>query len=600
MSNDRSVRSSQLISPYGPGAIVDIGDESLLLTDLKGWPKYLEIITLDRLARELGVNTLKSPPDKPEFDKSQNYKSVSAIRFPRWMFCPSCRRMESWNHDTGESVDNKPVCKSVKCNKRKLVPMRFVMACENGHMDDIPWDYWAHSKAKNKKCKDRHSLYFISDPQKGSGLDALEVKCKSCGHKRDLGQLAGPNSMPSLGVKCKGTQPWEKSDGNGCDSSLVVLQRGASNLYYPVVRSALDIPVSSSLNAGSDLKNAIETHDFFEPCRRMIDQGKLDAARISLAQQIAEDVGCSVDEVISCISPDEKKPRKNAKLPTPAELQSAEWDVLVSPEVESFVTKNFSVRIVNDLSKHDIWGFTSKIERVVLLDKLREVRAFCGYERVKPGECMVSPAGRHEDIKWLPAIEVFGEGIFIQFSEDALQSWESESGEFIDSRLQTMIHRYNESSVGYLPVPTPRLVALHTLSHLLIRQLSFESGYSSGSIRERLYAEEGQAGILIYTADSDSEGSLGGLVQQGESHRLLGTMAAALDTASWCSNDPVCSEMETQGFMGLNKAACHSCTLVSETSCTLNNLLLDRKLLLGDEKGNGFLSAELKKIKSGF
>lgn len=160
-----------------------------------------------------------------------------------------------------------------------------------------------------------------------------------------------------------------------------------------------------------------------------------------------------------------------------------------------------------------------------------------------------------------------------------------------------MQNKYAEGKVSYLPEPTPRLVAIHTFAHLLIRQLSFECGYSSGSIRERIYAENDQAGVLIYTADSDSEGSLGGLVQQGEANRLYPMIAASLEQASWCSNDPVCSEMETQGVMGLNKAACHSCTLVSETSCTMNNLLLDRKLLLGNEVGDGLFTSVLKNIK---
>ena len=598
MADNRSIRSSQLLSPYGTGSIVDIGDESLLLTDLSGWPKYLEEVHLDRLANELGVNTLRSPPKQPEFGQKEN-RSVTAIRFPRWMFCPSCRKMEHWINKTGQSEDNKPVCKSVRCKKRKLVPMRFVMACEHGHLEDVPWDYWAHSHGKAGSCRDRNSLFFKSNPRKGSGLDALSVQCKACGSERHLGVLPGPNSMQSLGVKCKGKQPWESKNENDCESPLVVLQRGASNLYYPVVCSALDIPVGASLGGQSDLLLAVESHSSYETCRRMLVENKNEGAARAIAKMIAEDVDCTVDEVIEVISSEDDVPRNNFKLPTAEELQSAEWDVLVSSEVEAHTTSNFSVRVIRDLSTNDKWGFSSIIQRVVLLDKLREVRAFCGYQRVKPGEVIVSPAGRHEDIKWLPAIQVFGEGVFIQFSEDALSEWENSSSDFINSRLNSMIRRYNEGNVSYLAVPTARLVALHTLVHLLIRQLSFESGYASGSIRERIYAEEGQAGILIYTADSDSEGSLGGLVQQGESHRLLSTMAAALDTASWCSNDPVCSEMETQGIMGLNKAACHSCTLISETSCTMNNLLLDRKLLLGENSCHGLMSAPLEKIRSG-
>jgi hypothetical protein len=441
------------------------------------------------------------------------------------------------------------------------------------------------------------NLYFKSRPERGSGLDALYIECKACAGSRDLSDITSPGAMKSVGVKCKGNQPWES--WGECDQDPVVLQRGASNLYYPIVRSALDIPVVAAMEGESELLKAIQSHGSFETFRNLLIDMDSEAAARVVAEMIANDNGCLVEDVFSCIEKDENEEEYNDELPTPEELQLAEWEVLISSEVTTYASKNFAARVITHLGASDHWCIADLIERIVLLDKLREVRAFCGFERVKTGVNKVPPAGRHEDIKWLPAIEVFGEGIFIQLSEQALAVWEGNAAEFIDSRVAPLLSRFEEGGIGYLPEPSVRLVTLHTFAHLLIRQLSFECGYSSGSIRERIYAAPGQAGILIYTADSDSEGSLGGLVQQGEPERLLPTIAAAIDTASWCSNDPVCSEMETQGVMGLNKAACHSCTLVSETSCTMNNLMLDRKLLLGDEKHEGFFSAVLANIKSG-
>lgn len=599
MSDDRSVRSSQLISPYGTGAIVDIGDESLMLTDLKGWPRHLEDIVLDRLARELGVRSLKAPPKTPEYGRSKAHKAVESIRFPRWMFCPSCRRMTRWTNKD-ENDNDKPVCGRSTCKQRALVPMRFVMACEQGHAEDVAWGWWAHSRAAGGKCSTKdydRNLYFKSRPEKGSGLDALYVECKECGANRDLGNITAPGAMKSIGVKCKGNQPWESWDD--CEQDPVVLQRGASNLFYPIVRSALDIPVAAAMGAESELFKAVKSHASFETFRSLLVDMDNEAAARGVAEMIALDNGCSVEDVLGCIDREGDDESFDGQLPTPEELQFAEWEVLVSPDVTSYGSKNFSARVAQNLDVNDHWGIAGLIERVVLLDKLREVRAFCGYERVKTGVNKVPPAGRHDDIKWLPAIEVFGEGIFIQLSEQALTNWESKACDFIDHRVAPLLARFEEGGIGYLPEPNVRLVALHTFAHLLIRQLSFECGYSSGSIRERIYAVPGQAGVLIYTADSDSEGSLGGLVQQGEPELLIPTIAAAIDVASWCSNDPVCSEMETQGVMGLNKAACHSCTLVSETSCTMNNLMLDRKLLLGDENSYGLFSTVLTNIKTG-
>ena len=106
------------------------------------------------------------------------------------------------------------------------------------------------------------------------------------------------------------------------------------------------------------------------------------------------------------------------------------------------------------------------------------------------------------------------------------------------------------------------------MSHILMRQLCYECGYHASSIRERLYVSEERLGVLIYTADGDSEGSLGGLVRQGETQRITKTIRSSIERAAWCSNDPICSELPEHGVDGLNRAACHACSLVPETSCT--------------------------------
>lgn len=595
MSSDRSVRSSQLISPYGPGAIIDIGDESILLTDLRDWPKDLNVIEIPRLTNELGVTMLKSPPTPPTFGKVNARHAVKTIRFPRWMFCPNCRKMDEWRSDKGRTENGKPICSSPKCKKRYLVPMRFVAACESGHLSDVPWDFWAHSGVARKKCSSRQSrLYFRADSSKGSGLDALFVECDECGSKRHLGDITSPDALGALSLTCKGAQPWESWEQ--CSSPLVVLQRGASNLYYPIVRSALDIPREIGGRGSGVIREHVMGHSFFAAVQQLYEEDRFDKAA-SLVETIAKDFDTTPEKIAQVIKGGEQEVGER-KIPRSEELQLAEWTLLTSSMVAENNCKNFVARVEANVKGVKTWGLDSTFKRIVLLDKLREVRAFCGFERVKPGVAVIPPAGRHDDIRWLPAIEVFGEGIFIEFDQSELVKWERKSSGFIKSRTNQMRKKYDEGKVSYLPEPTPRLVVLHTFAHLLIRQLSFECGYSSGSIRERIYAEDDQAGILIYTADSDSEGSLGGLVQQGEAQRIYSIIAAALEQASWCSNDPVCSEMDTQGIMGLNKAACHSCTLVSETSCTMNNLMLDRKLLLGSEGKDGFFSSILKSIKS--
>jgi hypothetical protein len=132
----------------------------------------------------------------------------------------------------------------------------------------------------------------------------------------------------------------------------------------------------------------------------------------------------------------------------------------------------------------------------------------------------------------------------------------------------------------------PRFVLLHTLAHLLINQLSFDCGYGSSSLRERIYCDEQHEdrpmnGILIYTASGDSEGTMGGLVRQGLPGRLENTVIRALRTSSWCSADPICMESRGQGPDSCNLAACHCCGLLPETSCEEGNRLLDRATVVG-------------------
>ena len=89
------------------------------------------------------------------------------------------------------------------------------------------------------------------------------------------------------------------------------------------------------------------------------------------------------------------------------------------------------------------------------------------------------------------------------------------------------------------------------------------------------------AGVLIYTSSSDSDGSLGGLVRQGEAELLGETICNMLQEASWCSSDPLCGDSMAQGYESLNYAACHACTLLPETSCESRNCLLDRVSVVG-------------------
>jgi hypothetical protein len=236
----------------------------------------------------------------------------------------------------------------------------------------------------------------------------------------------------------------------------------------------------------------------------------------------------------------------------------------------------------------------------MLVKRLREVRVLSSFVRGEaPTEA--DPEQRHAEIstkddpEWLPAMEVSGEGVFVRLDADRLAAWESDPA--VRARSERVRANHNallrergatrkvkdgktvESHV------TPRLLLLHTLAHALITEWSLDAGYPASALRERLYVDGEMAGMLIYTATSDSAGSLGGIVAQGEPDKLAHTLRSALARAEWCSNDPLCMEAEASGSGSVNMAACHACVLLPETSCENLNGFLDRAMLLGDPTG---------------
>lgn len=191
------------------------------------------------------------------------------------------------------------------------------------------------------------------------------------------------------------------------------------------------------------------------------------------------------------------------------------------------------------------------------------------------------------ETNWYPAYEVRGEGIFIEFKNAEIDAWIRNNPKVLErSRLINANYATSFICQNHPRTITPKFLMLHTLSHLLITQLSFECGYSIASLSERLYCSEEadgkeMAGVFIYTASGDSEGTLGGLVRQGRSDAFPGILKKAIASAKTCSNDPVCIMSHGQGRDSLNLAACHACGLLPETCCEERNAFLDRGMIIG-------------------
>lgn len=602
---ERQVRRSQTVVPFGVGAVYDLGDESLVACDISTWRYEGRRIYLPRLQDQLKVAYFQeAPAPKSKFEKHP--RRVPYFRFPRWLFCPRCRKLYYWNEQM-ERLGEAPCCQCRPGHTTTLVPMRFVAVCANGHMTDVPWSFWAHFGAEDEEqrnCREQRNLRFVTMGERGSGLGALFVECVECGAKRSLSGITAKDSLHNMGIACPGSQPWQRTSSYNCSLALQVLQRGATNIYYPKVVSALSIPELCDPYLDPKPSNLIMEHALFETLVESAtshEGGFHDRATTFLAEQIAKKIGCAIDEVLLVLKRHIEGPSQSGSRER-QDLFSEEWQVFTDNKIENMSSSEFSAIQTNlEVTKSHFrekglsqqGDLADAFERIVLVNRLREVRALTGFERYVPGTAVRADLGKNGN--WLPAYEVFGEGIFIELREQRLQTWLSESHALIAKRLDGIQDALDNLNFAYLPKATPRFILLHTLSHLIIRQLAFESGYDSASLRERIYSFDGDgnstpmAGILIYTADSDSEGSLGGLVRQGKPERFFPMLLSAIESATWCSADPVCRELPRQGLMGLNRAACHACCLVPEPCCPYLNVLLDRVTLAGSmENEPGF------------
>ncbi|GAA1955145.1 DUF1998 domain-containing protein [Nocardioides panacihumi] len=607
----RKIRQSQTIVPFGVGAIFDFQGESLVGCDTFRWGAKGETVVSERLARVLGVTEFRSAPVS-ESNRWGNAATwgVPYSRFPSWLFCQNCRRMTRWRRSL-EQEGKVPTCSSCP-GKRQLVPMRWIQICPHGHMDDIEWRRWAHSRNPSHEARQCQSdqLFFETVKGKGGGgLDTLQVHCKACGSRRDLMGITSKGSMKSIGVSCSGRQPWQGwKDRQDCLEIPLAVQRGASNVYFPLVHSSIEIPNTSRTDTNDEKALEIKNDAWFRALLTLEDG----APQVDMTVDIlAQTCGVSKDYIKGLARDERQRAQGRATTveATPGDLLSEEWAAFLT-EMQNSDDRNFRTRHV-DLGKvaSDADAqLDDRIDKVVLADRLREVRALEGFHRVTPGgKNTLVKAGLHHNMKWLPAIEVRGEGIFLSLDEGRLAVWEQKEAvrkrvAELDKRLERsfMVQRLRERTG---PILEPRYVLLHTFAHLLIRRLAFESGYAATSLRERIYARSSdeagavkQAGVLIYTAAGDAEGTLGGLVRQGEPPALQSTILETLQDAMWCSSDPLCSENLASTFDSLNLAACHACTLVAETSCESGNYLLDRALVIGNEHEQleGFFQPVLK------
>ncbi len=619
-----SIRAAQVVLQYGVGAMIDFPDQTLMTAAPEYWGDTVRTVHDERLETALGVSYFGMPRGS---DDPRSGEGMPYVRFPRWYFCPECRRfrpIEAWESEYTEYYKHAgkshpwltqymrtPRC--VRCNRKpELVVTRIVVACRNGHIDDFPWVKWVHDKNRGGKvpvCAEP-KLRFLTRVAASEGLEGLEVSCETCQAKASLvgafDKEEGKTAFERMGAgyECTGFHAW-RNRREGCNEYPRAIQRGASLAYFPKVVSSLVIPpysdrvntkIEHSTEYAKCLAKIEDYEDYDEETRRQRIRLKLDEWALAIGRQIAVSsetvkailVRRWLEAIPQEYTTDSERYRMEEYLALTGEISAAELDS------DDFVRESL------DASGYGIPGIT----RVSLIHKVREVRALTGFTRLDPpgsSDLGIGEPGfvsvKERATRWYPAYEVRGEGIFMAFDDDELSDWQCRSP---DAR-----HRANELTNRYLATRrgqaigrciTPNFLLLHSMAHALIRQLSFECGYTVASLRERIYSSESagtrMSGILIYTASGDSEGTLGGLVRQGYADCLPAVFAKAVQSSRICSNDPVCISSEGQGREALNLAACHACLLLPETSCEEFNVLLDRAMIGGtlEQPEMGFFS----------
>ena len=595
------VTRTQAISTYGPGAIFELRHStragnhvnSVMMSGIDRWViDESQKITEPALALSLGVKGFFAPPPVPDnIDfRSVPNEHISATRFPKWLVCSKCDRLGEIGIHFDDSGPQ-PKCQGARC-RGKGIPVRLVSACfptgsddgQPGHIDEFPWASWAHSRS-GKVCET--PMLKLKSTGDSVGLAGLKVMCVSneC-KKQNVGEtlqaVFGEHALSGLSKGCAGSRPWLGDHEPDCQRPIRALMRGASNVYFPITASVLSIPP----NSGKLVHLVGQANATIQ---RMWSEGSKDDAISWFRKEMPAARKYSDQQVgrafVAVHDIDDRTPLSE-------EEQRAGERAAIVEGISDDDGDGFDFECVPVDAETVAREFNDHLSHLVQLNRLREVRAIRGFTRInrqveEDAYNRVCAPIYVDDPGWLPAVEVRGEGVYYELDKNRLQVWQARSD--VQNRLDLIHGNLKRAAAAERTelnddhLPTATFVALHTLTHLVINQLSLICGYSSASLRERLYVDENAiaCGALIYTSAPGADGTLGGLVRQGKPDNFRQIFWNAIREGFWCSSDPLCIESSGQGASGVNLAACHACSLISETSCEHANMKLDRAFLVG-------------------
>lgn len=587
------VRFSHLISYAGIGSIVRSTDDILMaVTDTRFWKDRNSQVTapiipfVKRVCNALNIDKeLRMPPKASKNDQGiVDGDYLPAVLFPTYASCQKCKLL----HPNPWGNQSKEIHEKVHCEKcpGHLEQVIWCAVSSNGFLDDVPWHYICHQD-KHTTCKADYRTPYMKLTTAAGGK--TQVICTTCNSSASISNYKGKVINKQ--------QPWiyEKAPLLNEDDYVEILEVNNPGVYLPERNNAIVIPPESRMSKNKVIDKLSNNSKLL----RELDKIKLPALKKSKLKQVATNYRCSVEEVdIAVREIKAGYPYYDIEIPK-GDLMQDEYDALLLPlkdlrDDEDFITthqtESWSELLKKQLSS-DLEAIITCVNNLVSVNRLREIQVFHGFNRGEQDYEKLVPPDIDGESSWLPAIEFWGEGIFFSIDEEILKKWESLDK--IKARA-TEVEKRNitaDVNAGDITI-SARFIFLHTLAHLLIRELEVRSGYPAASLKERVYCStqnkddkttRTMSGILIYTAVPDIVGSLGGIIESSEPLNFLSLLSNVFNQAQWCSLDPVCTEHQGQGPGWLNRAACHACALIPEPSCECNNVFLDRVFIKGNE-----------------
>ncbi|MBA8792929.1 hypothetical protein FHX74_000523 [Friedmanniella endophytica] len=627
-----SGRPSSLIFTYGPGAIMDLPQFTIMPAGLDDWdriwrrrdgiprihaPRLLEVV---RLMLGPQVEQLRPFPWQPAPNTRSREGAdlgVPARVFPQWLRCTGCdllgplpkfdyRNTHPYRADEARfehaNCRGRAAARGVGRGaatlsgaRRTAVAARYLLVCADGHVDEFPYQLWVH---RGQPCEKAEApVLRMTDSTAGRG--SAVITCDSCTLRRGMNEALGELGRLKL-PRCRGRHPHLDSfNPAGCDNETRLMLVGASNLWFAATQSVIVMPQTKA-EAVDDLADRIriELADELDDYRA---NPRLVRGRLKQTIDISEVSDAELEELLArasapVMAEDERRARQEKW--SPVDLLVPEWRYLQREPLGAQHDDPSGLMLsTRPLGR----SMPTGVARVLAVDKLRKVNALFGFTRIDEldrvndlGSRLV-PLARARPT-WTVATEDRGEGVFLQFDEPSVAQWEAEIADseiwhaHREAHWRNYRNRMSETAKSVDPderLPPPRYWLLHTFAHLLIRGMAMECGYSAASLSERIYSwpgvgdREPAAGVLICTTASDSDGTLGGLVALSQPDRLARVVETALHRARRCSSDPVCASRtprDPEDF--LHGAACHCCAMASETSCERANRFLDRRFVI--------------------